>query len=340
MATVTAPILSALANAGVEISDAQATTATTIGHADRVRQQAHAQGLDGVAHSMSDVVTSIETVAASLGAAHAAVRDAEPPVRGIGSGTTPQEVRERLLASIAAIDTSTTAITACFPPLDTAESTVRTALAGAEPGPLLRLLDQVNQAAARGKRAAGTARNHAAAQIPEVTAIGGLGGGGGGGGGTTGAAKPVKRPVGHGTLMRRLGITEGPVILRLVENPTDDERLHLVEYVEGAQRALEAGQTPVTGRVSVRGQLNKDKERAAELERRRAQAAGEPYGELVAAHLPDTTWTGVADPPQGWGRHTHRMNSSLGSQSARYPVGYRPESFEIEIPRDEDDDDE
>lgn len=78
------------------------------------------------------------------------------------------------------------------------------------------------------------------------------------------------------------------------------------------------------------GDLARAKDRAASEERARAERAGQPYGADVAAHLPDTTWSGDPHSPEGWGRHTARINSVLGSQSARYPVGYQPDSFQIE----------
>jgi hypothetical protein len=81
----------------------------------------------------------------------------------------------------------------------------------------------------------------------------------------------------------------------------------------------------------VAGVLKQDKDRAARRERLRAEASGEPYGDDVAAHLPDTTWSGNAEPPEGWGRHTTRINTSLGAQSGKYPEGYAPTGFDIEV---------
>jgi len=143
---------------------------------------------------------------------------------------------------------------------------------------------------------------------------------------------PVRRGVGHGTQQRRAGTTSGPVKFRLPKDATPEERAQLQEYVDAANKARREGNLSPTGRVKVDGELKDQKERLAAAERRRAEQAGEPYGDDVAAHLPDTTWTGNADPPEGWGRHTDRINSSIGSQSGRYPEGYRPTGFEIEDP--------
>jgi hypothetical protein len=131
--------------------------------------------------------------------------------------------------------------------------------------------------------------------------------------------------------MRRHGIERGPVEFRLPKNLTSDERKQAQEYIDAANRARREGNLSPTGRVKVEGDLKRAKERAAERERQRGERAGQPYGSDVAAHLPDTTWVGQAEPP-GWGRHTDRVNSILGSQSGRYPEGYIPTDFRIEDP--------
>jgi hypothetical protein len=64
---------------------------------------------------------------------------------------------------------------------------------------------------------------------------------------------------------------------------------------------------------------------AAAEERASAAAAGDPYVGH-AGHVPDTTWTGKADPYQ-WLDLSPRVNSSLGGQAAHYPVGYKPTVF-------------
>lgn len=98
-------------------------------------------------------------------------------------------------------------------------------------------------------------------------------------------------------------------------------------YVDGSNHALQAGQLSPTGRVSTSGALRADASRAAAVERARAAAAGVPYTGH-AGHVPDTTWTGRATPP-AWMDLTPRVNTSLGGQSAHYPVGYRPTRFEL-----------
>ncbi len=139
----------------------------------------------------------------------------------------------------------------------------------------------------------------------------------------------------HGAQMRRAGATAGPVEFNvprsLKGSLTREQREQAQEYVDAANEALKAGKLSPTGRVrpSDDPQLKIDKEKAADAERRRAELAGEPYGDKAAAHLPDTTWAGSAQPPGGWGRHDVTINASLGSQSDKYPVGYKPTVFRL-----------
>jgi hypothetical protein len=142
----------------------------------------------------------------------------------------------------------------------------------------------------------------------------------------------LPRGVTHGTTMRRQGVMTGPVRFRPPKGATPEELTQMQEYVDAANKALKDGKLSPTGRVKVTGELKDAKERAARAERVRAEKASEPYGDKVAAHLPDTTWAGTADPPGGWGRHTDRVNTSLGSQSGKYPEGYVPTGFEVEDP--------
>ena len=43
-------------------------------------------------------------------------------------------------------------------------------------------------------------------------------------------------------------------------------------------------------------------------------------------HVPDTTWTGTAQ-PHSWQALDGSINTSLGAQALRYPVGYEPTGF-------------
>ncbi|GAA4839181.1 hypothetical protein GCM10023221_15930 [Luteimicrobium xylanilyticum] len=106
---------------------------------------------------------------------------------------------------------------------------------------------------------------------------------------------------------------------------TDEEIAQVRPYVEGCNRALCNGDLSPTGRVSTRGPLRADVNRAVAAERQRAASEGNPYNGH-AGHVPDTTWTGRATPPE-WMDLTPRVNSSLGGQSLRYPLGFRPTEF-------------
>lgn len=66
----------------------------------------------------------------------------------------------------------------------------------------------------------------------------------------------------------------------------------------------------------------------AKKERERAEKEGRPYKGDVG-HIPDTTWTGTAEPYK-WMDIDPRVNASLGGQAGRYPIGYRPTIFTFE----------
>ncbi|GAB7044761.1 MULTISPECIES: hypothetical protein [Catenuloplanes] len=138
-----------------------------------------------------------------------------------------------------------------------------------------------------------------------------------------------RRRPGHGARQRQAGATSGPVIFRMPRDHTPEMEDQAREYVNAANKALDEGRL-APGRVTVDGELERAKERAARNERNAAEDRDESYGDKVAAHLPDTTWSGTAEPPGGWGRHDGRLNSSLGSQSEKYPEGYQPTRFYLE----------
>jgi hypothetical protein len=119
----------------------------------------------------------------------------------------------------------------------------------------------------------------------------------------------------------------GPVRFRPPPGATADEIAQVRAYVDGCNRALCAGQLSPTGRVSTQGALRADASRAAAAERARAAASGTPY-QGHAGHVPDTTWTGSATPPQ-WMDLSPRVNTSLGGQAVQYPPGYQPAVFEF-----------
>ena len=119
----------------------------------------------------------------------------------------------------------------------------------------------------------------------------------------------------------------GPVRLRPPPNATPDEIAQARAYCDGCNDALARGELSPTGRVSTTGLLSREASRAAAKERARASAAGQPY-QGHAGHVPDTTWTGNANPP-AWADLSPRVNTSLGGQSGHYPVGYKPTTFQL-----------
>jgi RHS repeat-associated protein len=117
----------------------------------------------------------------------------------------------------------------------------------------------------------------------------------------------------------------GPVVFRAVPGATAEEIAQTQAYVNGSNEALDAGFLSPTGRVSTKGAMRTDASLAAAEERAAAEAAGDPYVGH-AGHVPDTTWTGNPVPYR-WLDLSPRVNSSLGGQAARYPVGYQPTIF-------------
>ena len=102
------------------------------------------------------------------------------------------------------------------------------------------------------------------------------------------------------------------------------------EYIDSANKALKAGKLSGSGRVRPSKDPTLKNAKDAAAARERAPPNGrEPYGDLVAAHLPDTTWTGTADPPGGWGqRRLHQRVNQLPVR--QIPEGYRPSGFQLD----------
>lgn len=122
----------------------------------------------------------------------------------------------------------------------------------------------------------------------------------------------------------------GPVTFRPPPGATAEEVAQVKAYIEGSNAALDAGALSSTGRVSTKGDLRTDASLAAAQERARAANAGTPY-QGHAGHVPDTTWTGTAQ-PHSWLDLSPRVNTSLGGQVGGYPLGYKPTEFLFEGP--------
>ena len=118
----------------------------------------------------------------------------------------------------------------------------------------------------------------------------------------------------------------GPVLFRVPKAAALEEVGQVLNATNAAQTALEEGALSPTGRVPTKGATRAAASRAAAKERA-AAARGKPYSGVVG-HGVDTTWTNnPTNPPGGWPDQTKRVNSSLGGQSGRYPIGYKPDGF-------------
>lgn len=117
------------------------------------------------------------------------------------------------------------------------------------------------------------------------------------------------------------GETSGPVVFYDPKGgATDAQKRQIQEYVDGCNDAARDGYLAPNGRVSTKGTLRSDASASAARERANGGYSGQ------AGHVPDTTWTGVPD-PHSWLDLDASVNTSLGSQSTRYPLGYRPTKF-------------
>ena len=117
----------------------------------------------------------------------------------------------------------------------------------------------------------------------------------------------------------------GPVEITPPSNATPEQIAQTRAYIDGSNQALEAGKLSPSGRVSTAGSLRIRANASAAAERARAAAAGTPYQGHVG-HVPDTTWTGTAD-PFSWLDLDPSVNMSIGGQANRYPIGYKPTEF-------------
>ena len=118
----------------------------------------------------------------------------------------------------------------------------------------------------------------------------------------------------------------GPVVFYPRKDATDAEMKEYRDYVAGCNRALDAGALSPTGRVPTTGtNLARQATKAAQLERK-VHPEMYPSSDVVAGHVPDSTWMGKADPYE-WQPMSRRVNSSLGKQNNRYPVGSNRRSF-------------
>lgn len=109
-------------------------------------------------------------------------------------------------------------------------------------------------------------------------------------------------------------------------NATPENIKQTKSYVKGCNRALKDGALSSTGRVSTKGKLRLEASKSAKAER--TAAAGTPY----RGHVPDTTWTGSAL-PYSWLDLNKSVNTSLGRQALKYPIGYKPTKFVFVSPK-------
>ncbi|MCU5328081.1 type VII secretion protein [Bacillus wiedmannii] len=139
--------------------------------------------------------------------------------------------------------------------------------------------------------------------------------------------KAKKVPVEKVNGVKGAGKAGGPVEVKAPPGATDEQIAQVKAYVEGSNKALEAGALSPTGRVSTKGKLRQEASRAARLEGKRAADNGEAYKGHVG-HVPDTTWMGKPE-PHSWLDLDPKVNMSIGGQANKYPIGYKPTKFKF-----------
>ncbi|MGM0805614.1 MAG: ribonuclease YeeF family protein [Bacillota bacterium] len=139
--------------------------------------------------------------------------------------------------------------------------------------------------------------------------------------------RTVKDLMQQASITRGNGELSGTVEVKAPPGATDEQIEQVKAYVEGSNKALEAGVLSPTGRVSTKGKLRQEASRAARLEGKRAADNGEAYKGHVG-HVPDTTWMGKPD-PHSWLDLDPKVNMSIGGQANKYPVGYKPTEFKF-----------
>jgi hypothetical protein len=118
----------------------------------------------------------------------------------------------------------------------------------------------------------------------------------------------------------------GPVLFNgPLSGATAAEEAEIMESVSLLNLVEREGYLSPTGRVSTSGALRADANKFAAIERARAAEAGTPYQGFVG-HAADTTWTNRPD-AAFWVDVSQKINSSMGSQAKRYPLGYFPTRF-------------
>jgi len=118
----------------------------------------------------------------------------------------------------------------------------------------------------------------------------------------------------------------GPVVFKPFKGASETDIKALHEYVAGCNQALREGKLSPTGRVATKGtEIDRQAKRAARQERR-AHPEKYPSPDIVAGHVPDSTWLGHGNPPR-WQAMSSKLNSSLAGQNNNYPVGYKPTEF-------------
>lgn len=121
----------------------------------------------------------------------------------------------------------------------------------------------------------------------------------------------------------------GPVAVCVQQTgATPQDYLDRDTYTQDAA-AVAAAQSLVKVSTTSSSELKNESAAAIRAEKS-ANPAKYPDG-IVAGHVPDAMWTNSGVPPGGFMPLSKSLNSSIGAQGKRYPLGYRVSTFMIGV---------
>jgi hypothetical protein len=146
MSDQTDAITASLNKASTGLGEAQKQVAAAGAKADEIAIQAHAQyGMHAVARQLKDVSEILQAGYGMLGTSAQTLARAAAEVGKVHAGMSPGLVIQHLTKANGEIDTARTQMFAGLDQLDNAITRVHAALDGAQPGPLVGMIESAKQ---------------------------------------------------------------------------------------------------------------------------------------------------------------------------------------------------
>jgi hypothetical protein len=142
----TEAIITGLGKASEALSEAQRGIAAANAKADEIAAQAHAQyGMHAVARQLKEVGELLQVGHGLVGTSAQTLGRAAAEVGQVHVGMSPEEVTKHVSAASGAIDSARTQMFAGLDRLDDAITRTYAALQGAQPGPLVAMIEAAKQ---------------------------------------------------------------------------------------------------------------------------------------------------------------------------------------------------